>query len=95
MQPPPHRPRPPELPMCVTREQTLSQKHPRLTRRWQPSWPVDWWIACGIALTCRQSLVLHYEAESCYCYATLTSGQGTLQGVQGEGGSKRTGFRRG
>lgn len=77
MQPPPHRPRPPELPMCVTREQTLARS--TLDGRGDGSTPGPWTggLECGIALTCRRTLVLHYEAESCCCYATLSSGQGT------------------
>lgn len=64
MQPPPHRPRPsPELPMCVTREQTLLSRRSTLDRRGDGSLSGSW-IGCGIALTCRRTLVVHYEAES-------------------------------
>lgn len=62
-----------------------------------PSWPVDWWV--GMWHSADMSLKFGPPlrgANLAVVYATLSSDQGTLQGVQGgEAGSKRTGFRRG
>lgn len=87
--------------MCVTREQTLAEAHSIDEAMAARSLLVDWLVGCGMRHSADSVVELwsptasKYEAESCCSYATLCSDQGTVQGVQGEGGWKRTGFRRG
>lgn len=81
----------PELPMCVTREQTLAEAHSIDEAMAAPSLLVGWLVGCGMrhsadnVVELWSSTASKYEAESCCFYATLCSDQGTVQGAQGGG----------